>query len=213
LSPYQGHEQEANKAWRTNLPKAFQFHFDFLSIAPVGAHLTFGFKMKSLTVLLALIMTLGALQASPLWNGTHTGMSIEEVKMKFPTAISPKDPVELYGKIFEGLRISTVTYLDHDFLVRFYFDKGSLHQVTLELQKKQEHPSMVKLAERVARDLSKRLGEPKLKKETKDVTGARFEAIWNTPEQKVLVLVVSMGPTEALYEPVAFNINYQHEEK
>ena len=169
--------------------------------------------MKSFAVLLALIMTLGALQASPLWNGTDTGMSIEVVKKKFPTAISPQDPGELYGKIFEGLRISTVTYLDEKFLVRFYFDKGSLHQVTLELQKKRAHPSMVKLAERVATDLSKRLGEPKSKKETKDVTGARFEAFWNTPEQKVSVLVISMGPTEALYEPLCFNINYQHEEK
>jgi hypothetical protein len=169
--------------------------------------------MKSLAILLALIITLGALQASPLWNDTHTGMSIEEVKKVFPAAISPEAPSELHGKILEGLRISKVTYLDEEFTVRFYFDKGALHQVTLELQKKREHPSMVKRAERVATDLSKRLGEPKSKKETKDVTGARFEAIWNTPEQKVSVLVISMGPTEALYEPVAFNINYQHEEK
>jgi hypothetical protein len=33
---------EQNKSWRANRPEAFQFHFNFHSIAPVGAHQTLG---------------------------------------------------------------------------------------------------------------------------------------------------------------------------
>jgi hypothetical protein len=165
--------------------------------------------MKSIAAFLSWLIVLGVLQASPLWNGAQTGMTVAQVKEKFPIATSPKEPTELYGKIVEGLRISPLSYLDEEFLVHFYFDKGSLHQVTLELKNKPAHPSMVKLAERVAADLSKQLGEPKSKKEAKDATGARFEAYWETPKQKASIIVVSSGPIEALYEPISFNINFQ----
>jgi len=166
-----------------------------------------------IAIFLAWVIALGSLNAAPLWDGTDTGMTAEQVKEKFPTAIVPKDPAELYGKIAEGLRIPILTYLDEEFTVHFYFDNGALHQVTLELKKKRAHAVMVKLAGRVAADLTKQLGDPKSKKESKDSIGGRFEVHWETPRQKVSVFVLSTGPTEALYDPIAFNINFQPKQK
>ena len=140
-------------------------------------------------------------------------MSIEEVKKAYPSAISPVEPSKLSENICEGLRISKVTYLGEEFMARFYFGKGGLDQVTLELKKKPEDSKMVKLAKRVAADLSKRHGEPSGKLAAKDATGASFEVIWVTPEQKISILVISMGPTESLYQSLCFNINYQNKEK
>jgi hypothetical protein len=103
-----------NKSWRTNRRSAFQFHFIFLSIAPVGAHQTFCQKtMKAFSIALVCMLTAAsAVNASmfslkciklPLWyNGEGEEgiqlISVPKVRMSTP---GEWHMIELFDDPFE----------------------------------------------------------------------------------------------------------------
>lgn len=91
-----------------------------------------------LAVLLALVAVLLAwpmaqAQAQALWGGSEIGMTVEQSRQRFPEAVMPDSPDELYSGAIERLRIPAVELAGHRFQVSFFFLGGRLTQVMLSL--------------------------------------------------------------------------------
>lgn len=164
--------------------------------------------MKRLLFIALSLASTSALDATPLWNGAESGMSVLQVTKKFEGAAVPKKPSELANGATEKIQIPSIKYLNHEFLVRFYFNDAGLEQVTLALKNPGKRKELTQIAELIAKDLSKTLGQAK--QQASDDSGAKTLGwIWDRPEQRVSIFMISFGPTEELSDGGFLNVNYQ----
>lgn len=77
--------------------------------------------------LLFTLFTFKAACAAPLWQGTTSGMSPQEVKKLYPSATEPK---QIDGKLIMSL--SGVAIFDQKFNTLFYFGSQGLIKVSLQ---------------------------------------------------------------------------------
>lgn len=164
--------------------------------------------MKRLLFIALSLASTSALYAAPLWNGAESGMSVLQVTKKFEGATVPEKPSELASGATEKIQIPSIKYLDHEFLVRFYFNDAGLEQVTLALKNPGKRKELTQIAELIAKDLSKKLGEPK--QQASDDSAAKILGwTWDRSDPRVSIIMVSFGPTEELSNGGFLNVNYQ----
>jgi hypothetical protein len=149
----------------------------------------------------------GPLHARPLWNGAESGMHPHEVLKLFAGAVAASDEPDLEGEV-EKIRIPSHKYLGREFSVQFFFSKGGLQHVRLDLSHPGSSAEMKKLVEEIVADLSKGLGKPK-RSETDIKVSRILGAEWLAPDLEVSVMGLTYGPTERLADVGRLSINYR----
>ncbi len=84
----------------------------------------------------AILLTCIAVPAhsQALWKEAQVGMSLEATQRQFPKAMRPSSPTQLGDGSRELLRLPNANVQGHAFDALFFFKKGKLTQVSLELQ-------------------------------------------------------------------------------
>nr|WP_181716927.1 hypothetical protein [Psychrobacter sp.]QJS05440.1 hypothetical protein [Psychrobacter sp.] len=84
------------------------------------------FKILGATLLLALSIPAFS---QDLWQGAETGMSVEQIKEKFPNVVEPSADDAKYGV---SLNIPDYKVGLNNFKVRFLFRENGLERITME---------------------------------------------------------------------------------
>ena len=163
--------------------------------------------MKMKFVALLILLASGIHAATPLWNGTATGMNAAQVREKFPAAEEPKESNELFGGAKEGLEVNNHVFYGEPFKVGFFFKDDGLVQVTLSQTTIKDYKALSDLSEKIAASLSKDLGDPE-REVSDDVTGKRLALSWSKPNQRVSIALVQSGVL-AVGADYIFRVNFQ----
>lgn len=90
--------------------------------------------MRKKVSLLIIFILLGSLSfATPLWNGATSGMTVDQVLAKFPTAKLPDKPNWVYKIYSLGARIDNFQISENSYDISFWFIGNSLQLVRVKL--------------------------------------------------------------------------------
>jgi hypothetical protein len=93
-------------------------------------------RLINLVVIVFLCLFGTQVNAQQLWQESQFGMTLPQVRERFPNAISPTSPNTLYGGAIELLRIPEIEIVGHKFKSSFFFRNDKLVQVTVSLAEK-----------------------------------------------------------------------------
>ena len=147
--------------------------------------------MKRFFLILCLLLP-WTLHASPLWNGSQTGMQPADILRKFEGAEATSVQSDRVGIGMEKARIPSIPYQGQEFSVHFYFNDGGLHAVTLKLKKIGSRAKSKKLVEAIVEDLSKTLGKPQ-RHDDVNLASQILKATWTTPDREVVLFALNYG--------------------
>ena len=139
--------------------------------------------MRKITFTL-LFLFIGTLAFSQvLWEGTRQGMSVEQVRSLFPSAITPNNPGILDNGARELLRVNTPLRMrfEYPFNASFYFVNNGLTQVTLFLFYTRE--DVLFIVEDIFTTLTERHGNPVSSERDINI----WEAVWTSGRTRIVL--------------------------
>jgi hypothetical protein len=144
-----------------------------------------------------------AAHAQTLWTAAQYGMTVEQVKAAFPSAVPISTPDKLYGGSQGLLTVPGVHVAASDFHAIFYFNKDRLVQVTLASDKKQRFESMLVDFHSVEEILRAKYGPELQRKITRGSLDVAEES-WLAGPTNISLYGMGVRGSDAL-----LNINYQ----
>lgn len=174
---------------------------------PVGFQRSLpGWRTSPLALWMAVLMGLLAspvAQAQALWGGSAVGMSVEQVRQRFPGAVAPDAPDVLYSGATEALRVPGLELAGQRFQASFFFLDGRLAQVTLGLIDIGSQDVAEQAFEAVSHVLREEHGAELTRERTTGmVTKAR--STWRSGQTHIVLLYMVVGRADPL-----LNLVYQ----
>jgi hypothetical protein len=159
------------------------------------------FNAKGPLIALVLINTLfssSIVTASALWQGTTSGMTINEVRATFPQLASTK-PVEdvIEGHPVKLLHLDNIQIVKSFFSANFYFDHDKLSTVRLLLDGSPSYLSSMTVFESLTAALRKKYGKEVSYNEKNGLVN-QTEAEWLSQGTHISLSVVSVSNDNAV---------------
>src|SRR5690348_14656423 len=80
------------------------------------------------------MLALSGVEAAPLWQNAHTGMTMAQVRAAFPSAVTPTKKNKIAGGATCELEIPRYEVASDNYRVCFFFKSNSLIQVMLSAE-------------------------------------------------------------------------------
>ena len=142
--------------------------------------------------------------AQQLWSHSKAGMSVDEVKAKFPEAAIPKKSNNLANGAIEKLQIENLVIDGNPFRVRFYFLDEKLIQVTLSFAEKKSFNLSMLRYRNISTILRSKYGHEIGKRSKRGLLNMEERQWRTTGGTNISNLMISVGNGEAVW-----NINQQ----
>lgn len=143
-------------------------------------------------------------QSLTLWKESEYGMSPAQIQELFPSAQPPSSPDELYGGVWELLRISDVEIVGHKFRSSFFFKGHRLTQVILSLADNETVHDGMQIFNSLSYALRQKYGaELSSKDDAASSTYITFSLKWLSGRTYIDLLYCKIGQSYA-----SINVNY-----
>jgi hypothetical protein len=140
-----------------------------------------------------LFLLTSSVGAQSLWNGTKYGMSVKQVKVIFPDAVSPLKPesMDCCGKAL--LALNDFTLVDKQFSVSFFFKADALQLVQLSLVKANNYSNSKSVFDSLVEVLRSKYGKEIKYDDSKSSYGNIIQATWMSGRTNISLSLVSVG--------------------
>ena len=141
-----------------------------------------------------------------LWGSAEYGMTKSQVMSFYPESRNNEIPDSLFDGSDALLRINDINVVNHHFIVKFYFKKDSLTQVSLTLSEPLRFKETHQIIDSIKEVLTAKYGLPIATKLTDYDADSGIDTIsWFSKGVNISIFVISMDK----YKPSDFIINYQ----